>query len=296
MDIELFIKYLRLEKRYSEHTIISYETDLMQFRNFVLTEQKVSIEDYTPDFRNIRSWMVSLSLQKNTSVTINRKLSSLKSYVKFLLKKGLITDDPMAKIISPKNKKRLPEFIQEDQMNKLDNPDVFTNDFSGIRDRFMLELFYNTGMRLSELMNIKHCDLDLMNGTVKILGKRNKERICPINNYTINIYKIYLNSKKESGFTDDKNSFLFVTDKGAKMYGNFVYRKIVHYLGLVSGVDKKSPHVLRHTFATHMLNNGADLNAIKELLGHAGLAATQIYTHNTFEKIKNIYKQAHPRA
>lgn len=296
MDIELFVKYLRYEKRYSEHTIKSYETDLIQFRNFILSEHKIAEDNYVPDFKGIRSWMISLSVQKYSSVTINRKLSGLKTYVKFLLKKGLITEDPFAKIISPKNKKRLPEFIQEDQMNKLDSPDVFTDDFSGIRDRFMLELFYNTGMRLSELINIKHGDMDLISGSVKILGKRNKERICPLNNYTINIYRNYLISKKEACFSDDKNASLFVTDKGAKMYGNFVYRKIVHYLGLVSETDKRSPHVLRHTFATHMLNNGADLNAIKELLGHAGLAATQVYTHNTFEKIRNIYKQAHPRA
>jgi integrase/recombinase XerC len=240
--------------------------------------------------------MVSLSQQKNSSVTINRKLSSLKSYTRYLLKNGSITENPLSKIISPKNKKRLPEFVQENEMNKLDSPAFFSDDFFGIRDRFMLELFYNTGMRLSELINIKHSDMDLINGTVKILGKRNKERICPLNNYTVNIYRNYLESKRSIGFSISYDTNLIVTDKGTKMYGNFVYRKIVHYLGLVSSIDKKSPHVLRHTFATHMLNNGADLNAIKELLGHAGLAATQIYTHNTFEKIKNIYKQAHPRA
>ncbi len=296
MNVELFVKYIRYEKRYSEHTIKSYETDLYQFRNFVLLERNAVDEDSEPDFRGIRAWMVSLSQQKNTSVTINRKLSSLKSYIRYLLKNGTITEDPLAKIISPKNKKRLPEFIQENEMNKLDSPDVFKDDFFGIRDKFMLELFYNTGMRLSELINIKHSDVDLINGTVKILGKRNKERICPLNSYTINIYRNYIESKKAIGFSTSLDTNLIVTDKGTKMYGNFVYRKIVHYLGLVSGIDKKSPHVLRHTFATHMLNNGADLNAIKELLGHAGLAATQIYTHNTFEKIRNIYKQAHPRA
>lgn len=296
MNVELFVKYIRYEKRYSEHTIKSYETDLYQFRNFVLAEHKNVADDYEPNFRDIRSWMVSLSQQKNSSVTINRKLSSLKSYTRYLLKNGSITENPLSKIISPKNKKRLPEFVQENEMNKLDSPAFFSDDFFGIRDRFMLELFYNTGMRLSELINIKHSDMDLINGTVKILGKRNKERICPLNNYTVNIYRNYLESKRSIGFSISYDTNLIVTDKGTKMYGNFVYRKIVHYLGLVSSIDKKSPHVLRHTFATHMLNNGADLNAIKELLGHAGLAATQIYTHNTFEKIKNIYKQAHPRA
>jgi integrase/recombinase XerC len=296
MNVEQFVKYLRYEKRYSEHTIKSYETDLIQFRNFILSDTENSDADFIPDFRGIRSWMVSLSAAKNSSVTINRKLSSLKSYIKYLTKTGKIHEDPMVRIIGPKKKKRLPEFVQEEQMIKLDSSEIFSDTFEGIRDRFMLELFYNTGMRLSELINIKHGDLDLQNGTVKILGKRNKERICPLNNYTINIYKNYLVSKQLSGFDINHNSILIVTDKGDKMYGNFVYRKIVHYLSLVTGIDKKSPHVLRHTFATHMLNNGADLNSIKELLGHSGLAATQIYTHNTFDKLKNIYKQAHPRA
>jgi integrase/recombinase XerC len=296
MNVELFIKYLRYEKRFSEHTITSYETDLIQFRNFVCGSSEEIEDKFIPEYQDIRSWILELSSVGVAPVSINRKLSTLKSYSKFLMKQGVISKNPMAKVISPKKKKRLPEFVQEDQMNKLDSSTVFTEDFSGFRDRFMLELFYNTGMRLSELINIKHGDMDEQGGTVKILGKRNKERICPINNYTINIYREYLNSKIEIGFETNNSAYLFVTDKGQKLYGNFVYRKVVHYLSMVTSIDKKSPHVLRHTFATHMLNNGADLNAIKELLGHAGLAATQVYTHNTFGKIKSIYKQAHPRA
>lgn len=296
MNVELFIKYLKFEKRFSEHTIKSYETDLLQFRNFVFADSEKNESSFIPEYQDIRLWISQLASSGVTSVSINRKLSTLKSYCKYLMKQGLITKNPMAKVVSPKKKKRLPEFVQEDHMNKLDSSSVFTEDFSGIRDRFMLELFYNTGMRLSELINIKHGDMDEQGGTVKILGKRNKERICPINNYTINIYREYLNSKIESGLETSNSSYLFLTDKGQKLYGNFVYRKVVHYLSLVTSIDKKSPHVLRHTFATHMLNNGADLNAIKELLGHAGLAATQVYTHNTFGKIKSIYKQAHPRA
>ena len=296
MNVELFIKYLRYEKRFSEHTITSYETDLIQFRNFVCGSSEKIEDKFIPEYQDIRSWILELSSVGVSPVSINRKLSTLKSYSKFLMKQGVISKNPMAKVISPKKKKRLPEFVQEDQMNKLDSSTVFTEDFSGFRDRFMLELFYNTGMRLSELINIKHGDMDEQGGTVKILGKRNKERICPINNYTINIYREYLNSKIEIGFETNNSAYLFVTDKGQKLYGNFVYRKVVHYLSMVTSIDKKSPHVLRHTFATHMLNNGADLNAIKELLGHAGLAATQVYTHNTFGKIKSIYKQAHPRA
>ncbi|MDD3861084.1 MAG: tyrosine-type recombinase/integrase [Bacteroidales bacterium] len=298
MNIEVFIKYLSYEKRYSEHTIKSYETDLIQFRNFVLSESESKNLDKAliPDFNLIRKWMINLNNSGCTSVTINRKLSSIKSYIRFLKKEGIVFKDPFEKIISPKNKRRLPEFIQMAQMNKLDSIEFFSNDFSGLRDKFIIEMFYNTGMRLSELIELKHGDINLSGENVKVFGKRKKERIIPLNFYTINIYNKYCQLKNESGFSVDKNSYLFVTDKGNKMYGNFVYRKIVYYLGLVTGIDKKSPHVLRHTFATHMLNNGADLNVIKELLGHAGLAATQIYTHNSFEKIKNIYKRAHPRA
>ncbi|HOZ29444.1 MAG TPA: tyrosine-type recombinase/integrase [Bacteroidales bacterium] len=299
MNIESFIKYLKYEKRYSEHTIKSYETDLMQFRNFVLSESDIEPkeEDFSTDYQLIRKWMIDLNNSGCTSVTINRKLSGLKSYIKFLKKEGLVLHDPFERIVSPKNKSRLPEFVQENQMNKLeDDKEIYSNDFEGLRDKFILEMFYNTGMRLSELIELKHNNIDLSASNVKVFGKRKKERIIPLNNYTINIYNHYISLKEEAGFSVDKNSYLFITDKGNKMYGNFVYRKIVHYLGLVTGINKKSPHVLRHTFATHMLNNGADLNVIKELLGHSGLAATQIYTHNTFEKIKNIYKRAHPRA
>jgi len=241
--------------------------------------------------------MIDLHNSGCTSVTINRKLSGLKSFIKYLRKEGHNMADPFEKIVRPKNKKRLPEFVQENQMNKLDDDkEIFGNDFSGIRDKFIVEMFYNTGMRLSELIELRHGDVDLSGSSVKVFGKRKKERIIPLNSYTINIYNDYIQLKKETGFGVDKYSYLFVTDKGNKMYANYVYRKIMYYLGLVTGIDKKSPHVLRHTFATHMLNNGADLNVIKELLGHSGLATTQIYTHNTFEKIKNIYKRAHPRA
>jgi integrase/recombinase XerC len=212
------------------------------------------------------------------------------------MKLGYITKNPMLKIVLPKRAKRLPEFVQENQMNDLDNNSFFTDDFFGLRDRFMIELFYNTGMRLSELINLKHKDIDVFRANVKILGKGNKERIVPFNTYINNMFNNYVSKKSDFGFSCEANDFLLVTDKGNKMYPNFVYRKIQYYLGLVSRLDKRSPHVLRHSFATHMLNNGADLNSIKELLGHTSLVATQVYTHNTFSKIKTIYKQAHPRA
>jgi integrase/recombinase XerC len=296
MEIELFIKYLRYELRYSEHTIKSYEADLKQFRDFIIEVRKLDDELGSLNYQNIRSWIVTLSSLQNSARTINRKLSSLKSFINYLIKKGKMDENPMARIVSPKNRKRLPDFVSEESMNKLDSSDFFTNDFSGNRDRFMIELFYNSGMRLSELINIRHGDVDISTSCVRVLGKRNKERLCPLNNYTINIYREYLDAKKNAGYSCEINDVLFVTDKGVKMYENFVYRKINTYLSKVTGIDKKSPHVLRHTFATHMLNNGADLNSIKELLGHSNLAATQIYTHNTFSKIKKVYKQAHPRA
>jgi integrase/recombinase XerC len=296
MEIESFVKYLKYEKRYSEHTVRSYETDIRQFHNFVYNNNENISEVEALSYNNIRLWIASLKSDKISSRTINRKISSLKRFINYLLKHGKITEDPLIKIVNPKNNKRLPQFVQEKQMNKLESTSVFTEDFSGIRDRFVLELFYNTGMRLSELINLKHGDVDLMSGTVKILGKRNKERVSPLNNYTINIYKEYLDSKKQENFDTGKNAFLIVTDKGKKLYEKFAYRKVVHYLSQITEIEKKSPHILRHTFATHMLNNGADLNAIKELLGHSSLAATQVYTHNTLKKIKDIYKQAHPRA
>lgn len=297
MNIELFVKYLKYEKRYSLHTIKSYETDLTQFRNFIINQGQIT-DKYSDvlTYQNIRSWIVHLSQSGVSSKTVNRKLSCLKTFIKFLQRQGEIVENPMQKIISPKNKKRLPEFVQESQMEKLETNDYFSDDFSGLRDRFLIELFYNTGMRLSELINIKHIDFSESESKVKILGKRNKERICPINRYTINIYKSYIIKKQDSGYSIGSQDWLFVTDRGNKLYPKFVYNTVVKYLSMVTGIDKKSPHVLRHTFATHMLNNGADLNAIKELLGHANLAATQVYTHNTFEKIKDVYKQAHPRA
>ncbi len=298
MNIELFVKYLKYEKRYSLHTVKSYATDLLQFKQFVDTHHKLNSDEYSEylTYNNIRDWVISLSENNISASSINRKLSGLKTFVKYLQKKDLLMSNPMLKIVSPKNKKRLPEFVQESQMNELLKSSFFTDDFSGVRDKFLIELLYNTGIRLSELINIKHIDFSVSEMKVNILGKRNKERVIPINNYIIKIFKDYLEKKKEKKFLTNSDSWLIVTDKGNKMYNKFVYNKVVKYLTIITGIDKKSPHVLRHTFATHMLNNGADLNAIKELLGHSNLSATQVYTHNTFEKIKNVYKQAHPRA
>ncbi|MBQ6275810.1 MAG: tyrosine-type recombinase/integrase [Bacteroidales bacterium] len=296
MEIKMFTEYLRLERRSSEHTVKSYETDLLQFRDFICgNSNNISACEYFTD-KNVRMWMMSLKESGISSRSINRKLSSLKAFANYLKKVGKMDRNPMAKISSQKTSKRLPEFVAENDMNKMTTEDFYSDDFAGKRDEFMVELFYATGMRLSELINLKHLDFMPAERQVKVFGKRSKERICPLNDYIINRYNEYLEQKKEQGFDVSSQAWLLVTDKGEKLYGKFVYRKITHYLGEVTSIDKKSPHVLRHTFATQMLNNGADLNSIKELLGHASLSATQVYTHNTFEKLKTVYKQAHPRA
>ena len=296
MEIKMFTEYLRLERRSSEHTVKSYETDLLQFRDFICGNlNNTSACEYFTD-KNVRMWMMSLKESGISSRSINRKLSSLKAFANYLKKVGKMDRNPMAKISSQKTSKRLPEFVAENDMNKMTTEDFYSDDFAGKRDEFMVELFYATGMRLSELINLKHLDFMPAERQVKVFGKRSKERICPLNDYIINRYNEYLEQKKEQGFDVSSQAWLLVTDKGEKLYAKFVYRKITHYLGEVTSIDKKSPHVLRHTFATQMLNNGADLNSIKELLGHASLSATQVYTHNTFEKLKTVYKQAHPRA
>ena len=292
----MFTEYLRLERRSSEHTVKSYETDLVQFRDFICGNSKsTSCSEYFTD-RNVRMWMMNLKESGLSSRSINRKLSSLKAFATYLKKVGKMDKNPLSKISSQKISKRLPEFVAENDMDKMTTNDFYSDDFAGKRDEFMVELFYATGMRLSELINLKHLDFMPSERQVKVFGKRSKERICPLNDYIINRYNEYLDSKKQQGFDVSSHAWLLVTDKGEKLYAKFVYRKITHYLEQVTTIDKKSPHVLRHTFATQMLNNGADLNAIKELLGHASLSATQVYTHNTFEKLKTVYKQAHPRA
>lgn len=296
MEIKMFTEYLRLERRSSEHTVKSYETDLVQFRDFICGNSKsTSCSEYFTD-RNVRMWMMNLKENGLSSRSINRKLSSLKAFATYLKKVGKMDKNPLYKISSQKISKRLPEFVAENDMDKMTTNEFYSDDFAGKRDEFMIELFYATGMRLSELINLKHLDFMPAERQVKVFGKRSKERICPLNDYIINRYNEYLESKKQQGFDVSSQAWLLVTDKGEKLYAKFVYRKVTQYLGLVTTIDKKSPHVLRHTFATQMLNNGADLNAIKELLGHASLSATQVYTHNTFEKLKTVYKQAHPRA
>ncbi|HAF30813.1 MAG TPA: integrase [Bacteroidales bacterium] len=291
---DLFLKYLQFEKRFSVNTVKSYESDLNQFATFIelgLTKSDI----HQIDEKLVRAWVVSMMEKDFSALSINRKLSTLKTFFKFLLREGQIKSNPMDKVTSPKTSKKLPSFIEEKHINGLLDDYSFGDDFSGIRNKTIIEMFYNTGMRLSELIGLTLNSIDLHNGTIKVLGKRNKERILPIHTSFQNSIKKYILARDKEFLALDHH-FLFVTDKGNKLYEKFVYRIVNKYLNLVTTIEKKSPHILRHTFATHLLNRGADLNSIKELLGHANLSATQIYTHNTFEKLKTIYKQAHPRA
>ncbi len=294
MHRKKFLKYLEFQRKYSLHTINSYACDIEQFQCFC-TENKfiLSEDEIVSDYKVLRKWIAVLSSDNISSRTINRKLSSLKTYYNFLIREGLIQNNPVSKIIRPKTKKNIPEFISNDNINLLLDSDIFSDDFEGIRDRLIIELLYCTGIRRAELIGLRIKDLDFDNNTIKITGKRNKQRIIPYPKTLNNLLKEYL-IKKEEINTDSEH--LLLTNSGKQIYPKLVYRVVNKYISYFSSVKKKSPHFLRHTFATHLLNNGADINAVKELLGHANLSATQIYTHNTFEKLNKVYKQAHPRA
>jgi integrase/recombinase XerC len=243
----------------------------------------------------IRAWIVSMMDNNIKSVTVHRKISCLRVFFRYLRKEGVIKSDPLEKIVLPKRKKTLPVFVGEEALDKLLDNNNFGNDFEGIRNRTIIEMFYLTGMRKAELIGLRNLDVDLNEATVKVTGKRNKQRIIPLTKpFTIRLEE-YIKMKNEIAEAENEGWF-FVTVKGKKLYDKYVYNIVKNYLSMVTTIEKRSPHILRHTFATHMLNRGADLNVIKEFLGHANLSATQIYTHNTFEKLKKIYKQAHPRA
>ncbi len=283
-----FINYIKSEKRFSKHTITSYETDLNQFFNYIKAECQIT-NPKDVSFKLIRNWISSLLENNLKSSSVNRKISSLKSYYKFLLVSNHVETNPTLKLISPKSSKRLPVFVEKDNMDSLFDKDFFEDNYEGKRDKLIIELFYFTGMRLSELINIKTTDIDKVNSQIKVIGKRNKERLIPITFNTLKDLNEFIN------FYEIEN-YLFTEANGKKMYSKKVYRIVNKYLAKISSIKKKSPHVLRHSFATHMLNNGADINAIKEILGHANLSATQIYTHNSIKKLKNVHKQAHPKA
>ncbi|MCB0496397.1 MAG: tyrosine-type recombinase/integrase [Cyclobacteriaceae bacterium] len=291
--IDSFLKYIEFEKRYSRHTVVSYKNDLEQFSIF-LTSLDSHLTLHSVSYPHLRSWIISLVEDGISPSSVNRKMASLRSYYKFLIKSGTLKKDPTSQLKALRTSKRLPQFAQESEMQRLFEQVDFGNDFQGLRDCLMLELLYATGMRRSELVNLKASSLNISKGQIKVLGKRNKERIIPLNKEVAELLQKYLQMRNEA--FGSVNNFLLLTDKGEPLYDGFVYRKVKKYLGATTSLEKKSPHILRHTFATHLLNNGADLNAVKELLGHSSLAATQVYTHNSLDKLKKVFEQAHPKA
>ncbi len=288
-----FLHFLEFEKRYSKNTIISYKTDLLQFYNFFkITNQNELNYIKNLNHKDIKDWIYNLSDNNLSNKSINRKISTLKKFYKFLLRENIINKNPLTKILSPKQSKKLTKFVNQEQINILLDDTIFDKSKNKLTDKLIISLLYGTGMRLSELINLKIDDVYFAEKKLKVLGKRNKERFIPLHNKLLNDLKDYFSYRKT---LNPDNNFILISLKGKKLYPKYVYRVVNKYLTLVTTIDKKSPHILRHTFATHILNNGAELNAVKELLGHSNLSATQIYTHNTFEKIKTIYKQAHPR-
>ena len=294
MMIDSFLKYLQYEKRYSSHTLLSYQNDLAQFFEFLKSSgRETGVKDI--DHGAVRAWIVALIDAGLNPRSANRKISTLRSFFKFLRKNGVVQTDPTFKIRALKTKKILPRFVKEGEMENLFLHADFSDDFEGWRDRVVLELLYGTGIRRSELINLKESDINCHAQTIKVCGKRNKERIIPFTNTLRSVIEIYREKKKEK-FSGNADGFFIVTDKEEKTSPMMIYRIVRKFLDQFTSLDKKSPHTLRHTFATHLLNKGADLNAVKELLGHSSLAATQVYTHNSLQKLKKVYDQAHPKA
>lgn len=284
--LENFIEYLKIEKRYSVHTLVAYRKDIEQFLEFSSIDNE--FDEITQSM--IRYWMVNLIDQGVKPVSVNRKLSSVRSFFKFLISSKKVESSPVELVKGPKSEKRLPSFAKESELDVENLNSLFEEDFSGVRDKLIFEFLYQTGMRLSELIALT--DSDVHSDYIKVLGKRNKERIIPISGELYGAVQNYKAMRDEVVIEPDS---FFVLNSGKKLYPKFVYSKINIYLGKTTGLKKKSPHVLRHTFATHMLNNGAGLEVLKELLGHANLSATQVYTHNSFAELTSIYSQAHPR-
>lgn len=291
MSLEAFIDYLQKEKRYSGHTLSSYRNDLTQFWAY---QRETFDANHASEVSHlyIRSWIVHLMDQGITPRTVNRKLSALKSYYKYLLRQGEVEKNPTLKIEPPKAKKRLPAFLDMKQAARLLEQVEYGDDLAGMRDRMIIELLYSTGIRRAELVGLKDEDVDVARGQIKVLGKGNKERLIPIGPPLTDTITAYRKQRDEQFAA----SWFILNDKGGQISAYQVYQIVKKFLNLVTTLDKKSPHVLRHTFATHLNNNGADLNAIKDLLGHSSLAATQVYTHNNIEQLKEIYKKSHPKA
>ncbi len=294
MKLTTFLQYLEFEKRFSKHTITAYKGDLEQFTDYL--EKTYEITSATEvKHTHIRSWMVQLMQGGMSSRSVNRKLSALKTYFLFLKKRGQLQLNPMLKVVAPKSGKRLPVFVQQEHLTMLFNEIDFGDGYAGARNRTILEVLYATGMRRSELIGLQIKSISFEQGCLKVMGKGKKERLIPMSKHLELTLKDYL-SARDAHFGNGDNQPLFVTDKGKLLYPKFVYNLVKRCLSTVTTVEQRSPHVLRHSFATHLSNNGADLNAIKELLGHANLAATQIYTHNSIDKLKKVYEQAHPKA
>ncbi len=292
--IKDFLNYLTYQKRYSKHTIVSYETDLVAFAGFIeVNYQESDINSIPPTY--IRTWLASIKEKGNTSKTINRKISALKSFFKYHVKKEVLTASPMSVISSPKNGKRLPRFVDKKDIDTLFEHVEFPDNWQGHTERMLLQVLYNTGIRLAELIQLQVQHIDLSNTSIKVLGKGNKERVIPISNALRENIQHYIQTRAKE-WPEADLPFLLLNAKGRQLYPRYVYDITKKYLSLVTTIDKKSPHILRHSFATHLTNNGADLNAVKELLGHSSLAATQVYTHNSIEKLKEAYKNAHPKA
>jgi integrase/recombinase XerC len=292
-QLNIFLNFLQFEKRYSKNTIVSYETDLQQFFIYLISQFDAP-PITTISSSMVRSWLAELKGDELTAKSINRKISSLKSFFKYQLKTGVLQQTPMTVIVSPKINKRLPSFVEEKHMTTLLNHVEFSDDWNGKTEKLVLQLFYATGMRLSELINLKEPQIDSSHLHVKVLGKGNKERIIPLEKSLMGIIENYILEKQQQIQTETNH--VFVTGTGKPLQPKAVYTFVKNKLAVVTTINKKSPHVLRHSFATHLMNNGADLNAVKELLGHSSLAATQVYTHNTIEKLKEVFKKAHPKA
>jgi integrase/recombinase XerC len=292
--IQYFKDYLKYQKRYSAHTLRSYGDDLQQLQDYVVTQfGEMRLNELTSSI--IRSWLASMKDNELASRTINRKISALKSFFKYHIRTGAIASTPMTQVTAPKVPKRLPAFVKEDETATLFEHVEFPADWKGKTDRLIIELLYNTGLRSAELVSLKESQLDASRKIIKVLGKGNKERIVPVSAALVAAIRQYISEKKQLSSELDGGSLL-VTGAGKPLYAGYVYRAVKEYLTKVTTIKKKSPHVLRHTFATHLLSNGADLNSVKELLGHASLAATQVYTHHTIEKLKDVHKKAHPKA
>jgi integrase/recombinase XerC len=289
-----FIDYLKFQKRYSENTVTSYENDLSSFFEFLFLEYKITnVKEITSSI--VRTWLASLKANKCSSKTVNRKISALKSFFKYQLKIKTLSISPVAAIVSLKVSRKLPSFIQEKDLDTLLKHDFFPETFAGKTDFLIFEILYQTGIRRNELIHLKESDVDESSGVIKVLGKGNKERFIPVSNHLLKLIDEYNCEKKKELLASDEN-FLLINKKGKKLDPKYIYNIVKKNLSMVSTNERKSPHILRHSFATHLTNNGAEINAIKELLGHSSLASTQIYTNNSIEKLKEVYKQAHPKS